>query len=188
MISTGKSDWPHDVTSESGSLASYLNAAMSSAPKSQPAPNVSSTVPAVPSDKTVPGIYDTRQVSKVTILNGSHYTICDDPNRDTVLVLPDYKVVSEVERSAEGAEQLWKDAVDPAVGRAGAPVEGSKVRSWVIPYSVVILLCMFGCSRLAHSWSPAYRVLFTTGSHKKRDNRCAIAAPKLELGKSSLLL
>ena len=99
-------------------------------------------------------VRDPANTSKTTILDASHVAACDHPEHDTVLVLPDYKVVVEVERSLEGAQQLWRAAVDPAVGRAGAvnPSEGdvSPLRSYVLPYAVVILLC---------AWAPSHRVL-----------------------------
>ena len=139
LISTGKSDWPHDVASETGSLAAYLSDVIHSAPKSKPVSNTSSSTS--PPSKPVPGVYDPSSVSKITVLNGSHRTVCDDPTYETVLVLPDYKVVTRVERSKEGATQLWHNAVDPAVGRVGAAVEGGSVHSWVLPYTAVILLC-----------------------------------------------
>lgn len=128
---------------------------------------------------SVAGVYNPLETNKITVLNGSHRSLSDDPERDTVLVLPDYKVVQEVARSAKGAEELFKDAVDPAVPRAGAVVEGSDVRSYVLPYSCVILLCE------RHPYQPSLSLIFSNaqfllGSHKKRDNRCHIAAPKLE--------
>ncbi|KIP07026.1 hypothetical protein PHLGIDRAFT_433946 [Phlebiopsis gigantea 11061_1 CR5-6] len=156
VISTGKADWPHDVSSESGSLASYLSSTVSSAPH----PPKPASPPASDPVKHVAGVYTSAESSKITVLNGSHRSLSDEPKRDTVLVLPDYKIVTEVERSERGAEELFHDAVDPAVPRAGAAVDGSDVRSYVLPYSCVILLC----------------------SHKRRDNRCHIAAPKLEHG------
>ena len=136
VISTGKSDWAHNIAWVSGSLASYLESEISSAPKP---PKVHEELPA----KYVAGVHTSTETNKITVLNGSHHTLSDDPERDTVLVLPDYKVVQEVERSEKGAAELFKDAVDPAVPRAGAVVEGSDVRSYVLPYSCVILLCTF---------------------------------------------
>lgn len=57
-------------------------------------------------------------------------------------MFPDYKLVTEVERSKQGAAQLWRAAVSPAVGRAGEILgDESPIRSWVLPYSCVILLC-----------------------------------------------
>ncbi|GJE84120.1 sucrase ferredoxin [Phanerochaete sordida] len=149
VISTGKSDWAHDVSSVSGSLASYLDSALSSAPKPPKTGGAGSKVS---------GVYDSAESARVTVLNGSHHTLSDNPKNDTVLVLPDYKVVTEVPRSREGAAELFRDVVDPALPRAGAHVDGAELQSYVLPYSSVILLC----------------------SHKKRDNRCAIAAPKLQ--------
>ncbi|EMD40810.1 hypothetical protein CERSUDRAFT_62787 [Gelatoporia subvermispora B] len=153
VISTGKSDWERDVTEVPGTLAAYLLAARGEAPKPS-----SPTASTVGSAKTVPGVFNPAESSKVSVLNASHHTICDDIKRETVLVFPDYKVVTEVERSLDGARTLWKSHVDPSLGRTGAGLEGSGLRSYVLPYACVIMLC----------------------SHKKRDNRCAIAAPKLE--------
>ena len=80
LISTGKSDWPRDVESESGSLAHFLDAAISAAPRPPK--------PAAAADgKAVAGVYNAVEMSKITILNGSHYTLSDDPKHDTVLVL-----------------------------------------------------------------------------------------------------
>ena len=144
LISTGKSDWPHDVTTETGTLANFLNTAASSAPKSTPAAITTNGSGAAA--KAVAGVYDPTSTAKTTILDASHVSLSDHPERDTVLVLPDYKIVTEVERTLEGAQRLWREAVDPAVGRAGAiPTEDedspSPLRSYVLPYSVVILLC-----------------------------------------------
>ncbi|KAG5718007.1 Actin patches distal protein 1, partial [Termitomyces sp. T112] len=91
-------------------------------------------------------------------LNGSHNTIADDIDQETVLVFPDFTCVTNIPRTREGARGLWEWAVDPAVERGNAIVEKSPFKTWILPYSCVILLC----------------------SHKKRDNRCALTAPKLE--------
>ncbi|OCH92894.1 hypothetical protein OBBRIDRAFT_790751 [Obba rivulosa] len=154
VISTGKSDWEREVTEVPGTLAAYLLVARGEAPK----PSSPGTSAVVGSGKPVPGVYDPSESSKVSIVNGSHRAICGDIKRETVLILPDYKVVTEVERSPEGARELWKSHVDPSLGRTGAVPEGSELRSYVLPYACVIMLC----------------------SHKRRDNRCGIAAPKLE--------
>ncbi|KZT12554.1 uncharacterized protein LAESUDRAFT_808148 [Laetiporus sulphureus 93-53] len=147
VISTGKSDWEKEVTEADGTLAFYLDAAHGDAPKKGKKP------PPSGSENAVPGVYDSSATRKVTILNGSHNTVCEDPMQDTVLVFPDYKVVTEVMCSEEGAKQLWK-----SLERDGpAPAEGSQVKTWVLPYNCVITIC----------------------SHKRRDNRCGIAAPKL---------
>ncbi|CDO71319.1 hypothetical protein BN946_scf184908.g76 [Trametes cinnabarina] len=166
VISTGKTDWVREVTDAKGTLAAYVDELSSSSrpPKDKDSPKKpkdaangdSSSGPAL-----VHGIFDSENLQKnkrVTILNGSHRTVSDDADKETVLVFPDYKVVTEVARTHDGAEQLWNHAVSPSVRLHAVPAEATDVRSWVIPYSCVILLC----------------------SHKRRDNRCAIAAPKLE--------
>jgi hypothetical protein len=85
--------------------------------------------------------------------------------------------VTEVERSIEGAHDLWNSYLDPTVNRAGSLSEKSKLRTWVLPYSCIILLC----ESTIHL-SNAACLFLVAGSHKKRDNRCGIAAPKLEHG------
>ncbi|KAI0952178.1 hypothetical protein AcV7_008063 [Taiwanofungus camphoratus] len=147
VISTGKSDWQKEVTDARGTLAAYLDSTRDEAPKSKP------TRPPLQNGAATgtPGVYNSREVSKITILNGSHNTVCDEATRETVLVFPDYKIVTEVERSSEGAKKFWK-----SVGKGDSKAD-AELKTWVLPYSCVILLC----------------------SHKRRDNRCAIVAPKL---------
>ena len=125
------------MSSESGSLASYLSSAVSSAPH----PPKPAAPPTSEAAKHVAGVYTSAESSKITVLNGSHRSLSDEPKRDTVLVLPDFKVVTEVDRSEHGAEALFRAAVDPAVPRAGAAADGGAVRSYVLPYACVVLLC-----------------------------------------------
>ncbi|KAI0832314.1 Sucrase/ferredoxin-like-domain-containing protein [Trametes gibbosa] len=165
VISTGKSDWVREVTDAKGTLAAYVDEISSSGrPPKDKDPSKKSKdgggAPAVHSAH-VPGIFDSSNLAKnkrVTILNGSHRTVSTDHDRDTVLVFPDYRVVTEVARTHDGADQLWTHAVSPSLALYEVPPGSTAVKSWIIPYSCVILLC----------------------SHKRRDNRCAIAAPKLE--------
>ncbi|KAJ7064721.1 Sucrase/ferredoxin-like-domain-containing protein [Mycena amicta] len=108
------------------------------------------------SDTHVPGIFDTSASTEVAILNGSHASVCHD---ETVLVFPDYVAVAGVPSTSKGAQLLWKNALDPAIPRIlGSKENEPGLQTWVLPYAVVITMC----------------------SHKRRDNRCAIAAPKLE--------
>ncbi|KAK1925464.1 Sucrase/ferredoxin-like-domain-containing protein [Papiliotrema laurentii] len=87
----------------------------------------------------------------------------DDPEDQTVLVFPDWKVVHEVENTIEGAESLYSHVLRAGLGRAGERLQGDaregtgRLSSWVMPYRAVVLLC----------------------SHKRRDKRCHIAAPLL---------
>jgi hypothetical protein len=77
----------------------------------------------------------------VSILNGSHDTLSKDYDYETVLVFPDYKVVTEVPRSLDGARELWRNSVNPSVSRPGSTSEVNMIKSWVIPYTCVILIC-----------------------------------------------
>ncbi|KII95793.1 hypothetical protein PLICRDRAFT_34741 [Plicaturopsis crispa FD-325 SS-3] len=167
VISTGKSDWAREVTDESGSLAALLHDAAShskSHSHHHKSASKSTHTKSEPEPELPPGIFPATSASRTSILNGSHHS---SGTGETVLVFPDYVAVEDVPRTRAGAEALWGRVVSPGVGRAGA-VEGEageggeggdgETKMWVLPYSCVILLC----------------------SHKKRDNRCAIAAPKLE--------
>ena len=151
VISTGKSDWAREVTEDSGSLAEHLSNAhsklISSSTSSRPAK----------SKDAPPGVFNPAESTRLSVLNGSHREVGCVPKTHAVLVFPDYKIVKDVPATAEGAKEFWKAALDPSIGIEGAKSE-SGFKSWVLPYSAVILLC----------------------SHKRRDNRCHIAAPVLE--------
>ncbi|KAH9977884.1 Sucrase/ferredoxin-like-domain-containing protein [Lactifluus volemus] len=169
VISTGKSDWEHSVTDTRGSLASYLSTIAGGAPTTVTAASEPVT-PSTPTPQTptnsIAGIFKDSETHTVSILNGSHDTLSKDYDYETVLVFPDYKVVTEVPRSLDGARELWRNSVNPSISRPGSTSEMSMVKSWVIPYTCVILIC----------------------SHRTRDARCAIAAPKLEHGTYTLLV
>jgi len=145
VISTGKSDWAREVTEAPGTLATYIAEVQSQA-KSQMGPKGSA--------KPVHGMFDASDTTRVAILNGSHKTFSDDETLETILVFPDYKVITEVPRSLDGAKDFWKSVLDPP----GRSTQNTTFKSWVLPYSCVILLC----------------------SHKRRDKRCGVASVKLE--------
>lgn len=126
-------------------------------------------------------MFNATDSKRVSILNGSHNTLCHDPDYETILVFPDYKLVTGVPRSIEGAQNLWNICIDPELGRAGGVPEKSPFNSWVIPYSCVILLCELFPFAFPLSTVLTYSVK-KLGSHKKRDKRCSIAAAKLEHG------
>ncbi|KAJ7507528.1 Sucrase/ferredoxin-like-domain-containing protein [Mycena galericulata] len=120
LISTGKSDWDKEITETPGSLAALVS-------QTQPPKTPSATLPIsigldTDAEKilpSVPGVFSSTDSTRLSILNGSHKTVCRAP---------------------------------------GVTQETSSFQTWILPYSCVIMLC----------------------SHKRRDNRCAIAAPKLE--------
>ncbi|KAG2151993.1 Sucrase/ferredoxin-like-domain-containing protein [Suillus cothurnatus] len=134
VISTGKTDWEHDVTKAEGTLAALLKTA-----------NSSSSTPKKPKPANDPlpsGLFLHTEAKKLAILNGSHRSFSHDESEETVI----------------GAEALWKAALDPAIDRAGVTTRTDNLNTWVLPYSCLVLLC----------------------SHKRRDKRCAVAAPILE--------
>ena len=130
VISTGEDDWEHTVTEVQGSLAFYI----SDIKNAEPLTSVS------PSNLPIEGIFKDSENHAVGILNGSHKTLSYD-DHETVLVFPDYKVLTEVPRSLDGARELWRNSVNPSVSRLGSFSGSSSVRSWVIPYTCVILIC-----------------------------------------------
>jgi len=153
IISTGKTDWQHEVTEEEGSLAAHLSKANEKMLASAPKMNGEKAGPPPPA-----GVFTPSTAMRLAVLNGSLTTCTEDRDMHTVLVMPDFKAISGVAPSALGAETLWKSVLDPTLGSGGAADLPRDFKTWTLPYNCVILLC----------------------SHKKRDNRCAIAAPKLE--------
>lgn len=147
VISTGKSDWERSVTDEKGSLASYLSTIEKAAPVTIADSSTPGTAPSTPTTETshlppaVAGIFKDSETHTVSILNGSHDTLSKNHDHETVLVFPDYKVVTEVPRSLDGARELWRNSVNPSVSREGTSSGASTVKSWVIPYTCVILIC-----------------------------------------------
>ncbi|KAG1874668.1 Sucrase/ferredoxin-like-domain-containing protein [Suillus subalutaceus] len=149
LISTGKRDWEIEVTEAKGTLAAFLETA-----------NSSLSTPKKPNDPLPSGLLFSHTEAKfLSILNGSHRPFSYDESEETVIVLPDFMVVSGVSRTLAGAEVLWKAALDPALDRAGVITRTDNLlNTWVLPYSCLILLC----------------------SHKRRDKRCSVTAPILE--------
>jgi hypothetical protein len=140
VISTGKRDWDKEVTEAKGTLAAYLvEAESNSTPlKTDKIENRSGTVTTV---KTFKGVYSSSKASRVSILNGSHYTVSDDSAKESVLIFPDYKLVTEVPSSSEGAQAMWTSVLNPTLGRLERVPKEGDLKSWLIPYSCVILLC-----------------------------------------------
>ncbi|KZW04094.1 hypothetical protein EXIGLDRAFT_716103 [Exidia glandulosa HHB12029] len=151
IISTGKYDWPKKIEQESGTLGQLLSAANDRLLK---------TSKVVTSEAPRTGTFDSSKSARLSILNGSHKTVAHDDDRETVLVFPDFKAVVGARADSADVETLWRHALDPAVGVTGTADDDVQrpLRSYILPYACVILLC----------------------SHKRRDNRCGITAPKLE--------
>lgn len=147
VISTGKSDWDKEVTNTSGSLAAYLSDATGGNGKKRSESDSKSKGDSAPADDasakkvSVKGVFNQTDSTRLGILNGSHRSLSDESTRESVIVLPDYKFVTEVERSQDGAIALWNSTLAPQLGRAGSIREGSQLKTWTLPYSCLILLC-----------------------------------------------
>lgn len=87
--------------------------------------------------KTRPALYSSSLVSQ-----------SDNCKDQTVLVFPDWKVVSDVENSRAGAKALYDTELGSTVGRAGLTLSSGgggdgvfRKRSHVMPYRAIVLLC-----------------------------------------------
>jgi hypothetical protein len=140
VISTGKSDWTRDITDDKSSLAAAM-ADVASHPHTHHTPSSPKPASSSKGVKPVTGLFNTSDSKRTSVLNGSHRTLSHEDDHETVLVFPDFKVVTEVARSLQGARELWSSTVDPTIGRDGAHLEKSPLQTWVLPYSCVILLC-----------------------------------------------
>ena len=131
IISTGKADWVREVTEEDGSLAQLLSKVTSDA-TDEPSPKSSGT-----------SFPPSKPTTRVGIINSSHTS--EDDDRHRVLILPDYKVVTHVPGDKDGAQELYRKAINPGVGRVGlGSVAGEDTMlSYPLPYACVILLCEY---------------------------------------------
>ena len=133
LISTGTNDWPRKIENESGSLAYHLTSADGWLSNWNP--------PSTGNAKT-PGVFTDRESAQLAILNASHSTVADDTDAQTVLVFPDFKAVVGARSTATDAEELWRYALDPAVGREGKiGSRESELRSYILPYAAVVMIC-----------------------------------------------
>ncbi|BGP21209.1 sucrase/ferredoxin-like family protein [Rhodotorula toruloides] len=173
LVSSGKSDWIREVTDDfdsipglvkvaydeattkpSGGLLSKVGGKLFQGGKGKEEEKGKRGLPGVhPSKAAAPA--DVAASSRLSILSSSFVSHSDQAHKESVIVLPDYKVVHDVEPTRPAVDELVQRYLRPEAGRAGSG-EGT-LRSWPLPYQAVILLC----------------------SHRKRDKRCSIAAPLL---------
>lgn len=166
LISTSKSDWPHDIASDSQSLAFHLGLVHQ---KKAPAKAVEDSLKKL-TVKEIPGVYDSSETAKLTVLASSvemeqhdsetsvrqshlpassagklwAWSTTDPriaPSPLAPVVFPDFKVVHSIPISKTGAQDLYDKALSPTVARLGNPAVGPELKSWVLPYEAVILLC-----------------------------------------------
>ncbi|PIL28376.1 hypothetical protein GSI_09527 [Ganoderma sinense ZZ0214-1] len=168
VISTPNPDWAREVTEAEGTLAAYLSSAVSAALGTTGQEEKNAPKPALTATPAPPGVFDTRadlaRLTRVSIHNGLFPSVSGDGKRETVLVFPDFKAVTEVPVSEEGAREVFERVLSPSVPlQALPPTEADRalaggIKTWFLRYSCVILIC----------------------SHKKRDYRCWAVAPQLE--------
>ncbi|GAA5873051.1 hypothetical protein JCM3774_000323 [Rhodotorula dairenensis] len=179
IVSTGKSDWIREVTDDETSIAGLVKAEYDRLQKASAGGGLLSKLGSkvfgggsgddgkdatTKAAETLPGVHpssaaappDGSVSSRLSILSGSFISSSHHGHRESVISLPDFKVINEVEATPRSVEELVKRYLDPSVGRAGSTQPG-ELKSWPLPYHCVILLC----------------------SHRKRDKRCSIAAPLL---------
>jgi len=177
LISTGKQDWPKDISSANGTLAAYISQVDHKINPPSNTTEIDREVDPHPGSGA-PGIHTSHKPSRLSILNGSHRTNANahhgpsslgekEHEVESVLVFPDFKLV-HVPVTLAGAEELWEEhlslsSIAPTItngtttetnGNSNANEGKGKLPTWLLPYECIILLC----------------------SHKRRDNRCGIAS------------
>jgi hypothetical protein len=179
VVSTGKSDWPHDHTEDETGLSHHLTRALLESegitpgppppedqgkkgdkpapppPASAPVPDLSKQpgqVDLVVGKNGLPqGIYETpdttgaaAEPSKSSIpkqpgtmlFSSSLVSQSHEGHRETVLSIPDWKVVVDVTNDIEGARGVLTDLVAHQEGE-----DNGGRRTWTLPYRAVVLLC-----------------------------------------------
>lgn len=78
---------------------------------------------------------------RTTLFSSSLIPQSNSSTHETALIFPDWKVVTEIENSKEGAEELM-DLLDGDDQKAKEK-EKREEKTWTLPYRAVILLCEF---------------------------------------------
>lgn len=155
LISSSVTDWPHDMyvhpvkrvfrkrcqhlgmlnsASDQASLAFHLGTVKQSKATAksidQPTPEI-------------PGVYSTDSASKLSVLASSVEPSDHSEGKTSVLVFPDFKLIDHVPVNKVGAQGLYDHALSPEVGLSGGETNSQGLKSWVLPYKAVVLLCEF---------------------------------------------
>jgi hypothetical protein len=142
VISTGKTDWEREVTEASGSLAYHLSQTETSSRRGVSQSDTERQLP--------DGVFFTSSKGRTSILNGSHHSLSHSGigiQKETVLLFPDYRIISSVPRSVDGAKTLWEKVAEIETGQPSATTK-EDMNTYVLPYACVILLCAFLCDLL----------------------------------------
>ena len=91
-------------------------------------------------------MFTQQQATRLSILNGSHTTISEHHDRETILIFPEYRVVFGVENTPKAVELLYEKVVSPSTTYIPSIPEENEAGELPfgilpIPYSCVILLC-----------------------------------------------
>lgn len=191
LVSTGKRDWPHDIASVQGTLAELYSKWAEEEPKNVAASTAmdgdgsdGEVGPTLPAGcwRTSPGAPD--RPSRLLIGNSSQVSTSHHSHGQSVMLLPDYEVLCDVQDATDSASSSTSSATtaarnaydayvspsasspssssssDAAASSTSASLRAARkdgVRRYVLPYKAIVVLC----------------------SHKKRDARCGISAPLL---------
>jgi hypothetical protein len=79
--------------------------------------------------------------SQPLLLSSSLISQSSRAENESVLLLPDWKVLHEVENSKQGAEDVWAKSL----GEGDLGAKAKEIKSWTLPYRAVVLLCQCNC-------------------------------------------
>lgn len=132
------------MTGVKASLACYLSSATSSGShkdkelierRKEGDKNKAENRPA--NGTSVSGVFnaDPYRLKRISILNGSHRTVSNDHTKDTALVFPDWKVLTEIDPTPAGAAALYDHSVSPYLPLSAPPpsTNTGSLKSWVLP-------------------------------------------------------
>ncbi|KAK4050373.1 hypothetical protein OIV83_003442 [Microbotryomycetes sp. JL201] len=182
LIATGKKNWEREVT-DSG-LPSYIKLAYDERPSVKSSggndgggagffnkltSRLKRDGQSTPKEDAIEGIFDSAAQldrngggiadARLSIVSASFQSSSFADAEQSIIVLPDFKIVQGVAQTKDAANHLVEQYLDPTIGRTGLPTPplDSGLKSWPLPYYALVLVC----------------------SHKRRDKRCHIAAPLL---------
>lgn len=119
-------------------MAYHLTKTLDKHEKDAAQPPPSHLPPTSETPESVAGFIAAESVKKDTqplLLSSSLISQSSNASNESVLLLPDWKVLHEVENSKQGAEDVWAKSLGEGVD---APKE---IQSWTLPYRAVVLIC-----------------------------------------------
>lgn len=131
---------------------------------------------------SVPGVFTQQGNTRLSILNGSHTTVSEHHDRETVLIFPEYRLAFGVENTRKAAELLYEKAASPSTTYIPTVPEENEAGELPfgilpIPYSCVILLCQLSLFFFPLTCLPSTLKVLTS------DETNAVTLPLLSLNK-----